>query len=96
MERLSDQQIEASLAKAGGWVRKDEKWIERKYRFAQFMQGISFVQQVADLSERYDHHPLISIDYKLVTLRLSSWNAGGLTDLDMQMAVQLNELYEAR
>jgi 4a-hydroxytetrahydrobiopterin dehydratase len=94
MERLSDEQIEAALSKTDGWVRKDEKWIEKKYRFKEFMHGIAFVNKVAELAERYDHHPMIAIDYKMVTLRLSSWNAGGITDLDMQMAGECNALYE--
>ncbi|UFJ39326.1 4a-hydroxytetrahydrobiopterin dehydratase [Brevibacillus humidisoli] len=94
MERLTDQQIEERLSTAAGWVRTDEKWIERKYRFKAFMDGIAFVNKVAERSEQHDHHPLIAIDYKLVTLRLSSWNAGGLTDLDLQMAQEFNELFE--
>ncbi|MBO8165186.1 MAG: 4a-hydroxytetrahydrobiopterin dehydratase [Brevibacillus sp.] len=94
MERLTDQQIAEQLTAAAGWVRTDEKWIEKKYRFKSFMDGIAFVNKVAELSEQHDHHPLIAIDYKLVTLRLSSWNAGGLTDLDLRMAVECNELYE--
>jgi len=93
MERLTEEQIAAELAQTEGWVRKDEKWIERKYRFKEFMQGIQFVNQVAELAEQYNHHPMIAIDYKLVTLRLSSWNAGGLTGLDMKMAREFNEMY---
>jgi len=93
VERLTEEQIQLSLAKAAGWVRKDEKWIEKKYRFKEFMQGIAFVGKVAELAERHDHHPLISIDYKLVTLRLSSWNAGGLTELDLRMAEECNDIF---
>ncbi|MGE5704279.1 MAG: 4a-hydroxytetrahydrobiopterin dehydratase, partial [Clostridia bacterium] len=67
----------------------------RKYRFKAFADGIQFVNRIAVLADQYDHHPLIAIDYKLVTLRLSSWNAGGLTDLDLKMAAEMNEIFTA-
>lgn len=94
MEKLNDEQIEEELAKAEGWKRTDEKWIEKRFRFREFMDGMAFVNEIAKLSEKVDHHPFISIDYKKVTLKLSSWHAGGLTDLDFRLTGQYNELYE--
>lgn len=94
MERLTEEQIAEGLALAAGWVRKDEKWIEKKFRFQEFMDGIAFINKVADLAEQLNHHPMIAIDYKLITLRLSSWSAGGLTGLDMRMAQSINQLYD--
>lgn len=94
MNLLTEEQIAEELPKAAGWARKDEKWIEKKYRFATFPLAISFVNEVAELAESYDHHPLIQIDWKLVTLKLSSWNAGGLTDLDLKMAREFNEIFD--
>ncbi|MEH7012228.1 4a-hydroxytetrahydrobiopterin dehydratase, partial [Neobacillus niacini] len=38
-------------------------------------------------------HPFISIDYKVVTLRISSWNARGLTALDFELATKYDEFY---
>lgn len=95
MERLTEDQIAVELEPLDGWQRKDEKWIEKKYRFQQFMDGIAFVNQVAELAEQMNHHPMISIDYKLITLRLSTWSAGGLTSLDTRMAAECNQLFKA-
>ncbi|MEW9699285.1 4a-hydroxytetrahydrobiopterin dehydratase [Paenibacillus sp. SI8] len=76
-----------------GWKTDDHKWIVRKYRFAEFLQGISFVNEVARIAEENNHHPMIAIDYKMVTLRLTSWHAGGLTELDFSTAAQFEEAY---
>jgi 4a-hydroxytetrahydrobiopterin dehydratase len=92
--RLSEEEIETKLKQLNGWKRPDEKWIEKRYRFREFMKGIHFVNQVANIAEEMNHHPLISIDYKLVTLRLTSWNARGLTDLDFQSAQLYDEAYK--
>lgn len=94
MERLTDSEIEQALAKNQNWKLTDEKWIVRKYRFRDYLQGIQFVNQIAEASEEANHHPFISIDYKLITVKLSSWNAKGLTELDFQMARTYDECYE--
>jgi 4a-hydroxytetrahydrobiopterin dehydratase len=94
--RLAEEKIAARLPaiEARGWVRKDEKWIERKYRFPTFRDAIAFVVAVGDEAEAMLHHPLISIDYRMVTLRLTTWSAGGLTELDFQSADAYDRIYE--
>ncbi|EGL84031.1 transcriptional coactivator/pterin dehydratase [Caldalkalibacillus thermarum TA2.A1] len=93
--RLEEQAITEHLAQLKTWKR-DGKWIERKYRFEEFMDAIEFVNQVAQVAESLNHHPMIHIEYKLVTLRLTSWHAGGLTDLDFTSAERYDQLYEAQ
>ncbi|MGF7034479.1 4a-hydroxytetrahydrobiopterin dehydratase [Paenibacillus mucilaginosus] len=90
---LTESGIEAGLAQAGGWTRQEERWIVRKYRFPAFRDAVAFVNRVAEAAEELDHHPLIAIDYKLVTLRLTSWHAGGLTALDFTSAARFDEAY---
>jgi 4a-hydroxytetrahydrobiopterin dehydratase len=93
LERLSEEEIQERLKSVPNWKLTDEKWIERKYRFTDYLNGIEFVQQVANLSEQVQHHPFISIDYKLITLRISSWRAKGLTALDFDLAEKYDQLY---
>ena len=57
------------------------------------MQGIDFVNEVASIAEADNHHPMIAIDYKMVTLRLTSWHAGGLTDLDFESAAGFDQAF---
>lgn len=95
MERLTEEEIEQALTENKNWKRLDEKWIERKYRFREYLQGIEFVNRIAQRSEEVNHHPLISIDYKLITVKLSSWNARGLTELDFTLAKQYDDMYHA-
>ncbi|UJL46372.1 4a-hydroxytetrahydrobiopterin dehydratase [Virgibacillus sp. NKC19-16] len=94
MERLTEEQIAKELENLPDWRRLDEKWIERRYRFRNYLAGVGFVDQVAAYAEGKNHHPFISIDYKVVTLKISSWQAKGLTDLDMEMVKHFDELYE--
>jgi 4a-hydroxytetrahydrobiopterin dehydratase len=93
VEKLSEFEVNEFLTKAKDWKLVDEKWIEKKYRFKEYLTGIEFVQKVANASEEVNHHPFISIDYKLVKIRLSSWNANGLTKLDFKLSEQYDEFY---
>ncbi|MET3697485.1 pterin-4-alpha-carbinolamine dehydratase [Bacillus oleivorans] len=94
MERLNQSAIEARLSENPNWKLSDDKWIERKYRFKEYLNGVEFVQLVANLSEEANHHPFISIDYKLITVKITSWRAKGLTDLDFELAKKYDELYK--
>jgi 4a-hydroxytetrahydrobiopterin dehydratase len=93
MKRLDEQQIQTELEKRPDWERTDEKWIVRKYRFKKYLDGVDFASDAANYAESIKHHPLITIDYKKVTLKMSSWQAKGLTDLDFEMAAHFDELY---
>ncbi|WP_226666418.1 4a-hydroxytetrahydrobiopterin dehydratase [Metabacillus litoralis] len=93
MQKLSHQEIEESLKTVKGWKITNDKWLEKKYRFKDYLNGIKFVQEVANLSEEENHHPFISIDYKLVTIRLFSWNAKGITKLDFELVKKYDEIY---
>ncbi|MCR8636205.1 4a-hydroxytetrahydrobiopterin dehydratase [Paenibacillus radicis (ex Xue et al. 2023)] len=88
MEKLTEEEINARLEQLTGWNREaDGKWIIKVYRFTEYLSGIAFVDKVASIAElELNHHPLIAIDYKRVTLRLTSWHAGGLSALDFEAA----------
>ena len=53
---------------------------------------MAFVNQVAELAESADHHPDILINYKRVTLTLSTHSAGGLTEKDFDLASQIEKI----
>lgn len=93
--KLTEEQMTEKLAGLAGWARADEKWIVKRYRFRTFMEAIHFVNRIAEIAEAQNHHPLIAIDYKMVTLRLTSWHAGGLTELDFVSAAAYDEAFAA-
>lgn len=66
--------------------------LERSYELGSFAEAIDFVNSVAALAEREDHHPGIAIDYRTVTLRWTTHSAGGVTDRDRELAARSDEL----
>jgi 4a-hydroxytetrahydrobiopterin dehydratase len=91
MERLSDSEIAERLSDSS-W-RLEDKTIVREFERASFADAVAFVNAIADLAERADHHPDVLIhDYKQVRLTLSTHSAGGLTERDFALAGAVDAL----
>jgi 4a-hydroxytetrahydrobiopterin dehydratase len=66
--------------------------IARSFRFKNFSDAMQFVNKVARLAERANHHPDIMIRYDKVSLTLTTHDEGGLTEKDFKLACQINRL----
>jgi 4a-hydroxytetrahydrobiopterin dehydratase len=88
--KLSDLEIRRALASLPGWSRKGEA-LNKTYSFARFADGIRFVDQVAALADGMNHHPDIDIRYTNVTFALSSHDAGGITQRDLDLATAIEK-----
>jgi 4a-hydroxytetrahydrobiopterin dehydratase len=85
MAKLSPEQIKEKLNALPGWEYKDNA-ISRTFKFKEFLNGIEFVQKVAEIAEGADHHPDITINYTRVTFTNSTHDQGGVTDKDFKLA----------
>ncbi len=83
---LTEQEQEEGLRELADWTIEEGKWLVRKRLFPTFVEAVGFVNRVAAIAEDMNHHPFIGIDYRRVTLRLTTWNSGGLTALDIDSA----------
>jgi 4a-hydroxytetrahydrobiopterin dehydratase len=81
------------MQRPDGWIDSQDA-LERTFELPSFPEAIAFVSRVAAVAEEANHHPDITISYKKVTLRWTTHSAGGITDLDYQLATRTNELVE--
>ena len=91
MAVLSDEQVDAALPDVPGWERA-EGALRREVKFPTFLDGIEAVRQVAERAEAADHHPDIDIRWRTVKFALVTHSAGGITENDLAMARQINEV----
>ncbi|MDQ3244481.1 MAG: 4a-hydroxytetrahydrobiopterin dehydratase [Gemmatimonadota bacterium] len=87
---LSDIAIQRELGSLAGWSRKGEVLV-KTFQFRSFPDAVAFVNSVADTAESAGHHPDIDIRYARVTLTLSTHDAGGITQNDLQLAKSIEE-----
>ena len=83
--KLSDLEIRRALGTLPGWSRKGDA-LNKTYSFARFADGIRFVQQVAEVADGMNHHPDIDIRYTRIAFSLSTHDAGGITQRDLDLA----------
>lgn len=91
MAVLSDDQVDAAAQELDGWERSDGA-LRRTIKFPAFLDGIDAVRRVGEHAEAKDHHPDIDIRWRTVTFALVTHSEGGITDKDLQMARDINEI----
>ena len=87
---LDDEEIERQLADLPGWTREGDT-IRAAYVAPDFLTGIRLVDDVAADAESMNHHPDIDIRWTTVRFALSTHSEGGLTQLDVELAHQVQQ-----
>ena len=77
-----------------GWQVVDGK-LRRELTFKNFSEAWAFMNRVALLAEKHDHHPDWSNSWNKVTIELVSHDKGGLTDRDQRLAEAINAVAPA-
>jgi len=88
MPALSQDEIQQALRAVPEWQVTDGA-LRRTFQFTDFRESMSFVNLVAALAERAQHHPDIDIRYNKVLLALSTHDEGGITQKDFALATQI-------
>ena len=90
---LSNEEIEKSIIEEldNKWDFKDGKLV-KSFKFSSFMNALYFVNEVAKVAERLDHHPIITINWRTVKLSLKSFDVGAITKRDIALAKGIMEI----
>ena len=92
-EKLSGEARKSALAKLSGWGEvAGRDAIEKKFTFKDFNAAFGFMTRAALVAEKMDHHPEWSNVYKTVAVTLSTHDAGGVTELDVQLAGAMDRI----
>lgn len=90
---LSNNDVRKSIAELNksSWELKDGKLV-KSFQFPSFIKAIDYVNEIAILAERLDHHPIITINWKTVKLSLKSFDIDAITNRDIVLAKEINKL----
>jgi 4a-hydroxytetrahydrobiopterin dehydratase len=76
-----------------GWNFNAEKnCIEREYTFKSYLKNIGFVNAIAWIANRQNHHPDLEISFNKCIVRITNHDEGGVGDKDFNLALKINEL----
>ena len=90
--RLSEDEVKERLAALPGWSRSDDT-ISRSYSCQSYTAACALLVRAAFAAERLDHHPDVVWRYREVTFTLSTHDAGGLSQLDFDLAAALDAIF---
>lgn len=89
---LTLQELSAKMEKLDNWV-LDGNFISKEIDFSEYMKAIDFVNEVAKVAEKNNHHPDIFIAGNNVRLSLTTHSAKGLTEIDFKVAEDIDKIY---
>jgi len=89
--KLNESDVQEKLKSHGGWrLEEDGKAISKTFGFSNFREAFSFMTECALIAEKLDHHPDWKNSWATVEVSLSTHTAGGLTELDFQLALEMD------
>jgi 4a-hydroxytetrahydrobiopterin dehydratase len=90
---LNASEVATALKTLPDWrVGEGGKAISRAFKFADFHQTMKFVNQVAEIAHREDHHPDMEVGYNRCLVRYSTHAIDGLSQNDFICAAAVDEL----
>ncbi len=93
---LSNDELKSTIKDLGNrWELKDGK-IVKSFQFTSFMNAIEFVNEIARVAERLDHHPIIRINWKTVKLSLKSFDVDAITKRDISLAKEIEKVVKSK
>ena len=87
--RLSDDQVTMLLEDLEGWTYSNNH-LRRRFDFRDFNAAFGFMTRSAMVCEQLNHHPNWYNVYNRVEVHLVTHDSGGITQLDIDLAVQMN------
>jgi 4a-hydroxytetrahydrobiopterin dehydratase len=84
-KKISGNELDETVRAMNGWQLKDGK-LQKSFRFSNFIDAFGFMTRIALEAEKINHHPDWSNVYNTVTIKLSTHDAGGITDYDIKLA----------
>lgn len=93
MKTYDSKDAEKELLKIKGWSFQNDG-IEKEFQFKDFVEAFGFMARVALLAEKANHHPEWSNVYNKVHIRLTTHDAGGVTDKDFELAGWIENMRE--
>lgn len=91
MKKLNTNEIEEALKNLAGWTLQDDM-IEKSFTFKDFKEAFSVMTHIAFECEQQNHHPNWENVYNSLTIKLSTHDAGGVTQKDIDLAKTIEDI----
>ena len=87
---LTSEEMAQGLEGLESWKIVERELI-KVFRFGDYLEGIEFAGRCGKIAEEMNHHPDLLVQWRKVTVSISTHSAGGLTALDFEFANKVEE-----
>ena len=91
MNALDEKEILDNLSKISKWV-YNNGYLEREIEFSKYLDSIEFLNKVAIIAEKQDHHPKLTSNFKSLLIQLTTHDVKGISQKDFQLAKAIDTL----
>lgn len=90
---MNPNEIAEKLKSLNGWTYNEStKSIQKEFTFKGYLKTIGFVNAVAWIANKENHHPDLEVSFSRCLVRLTTHDAGGVSDKDFALARQIDKL----
>ena len=91
MNALDEKEILDNLSKISKWV-YNNGYLEREIEFSKYLDSIEFLNKVAIIAEKQDHHPKLTSNFKSLLIQLTTHDVEGVSQKDFHLAKAIDTL----
>lgn len=88
---LTSREVKQKLRGLQGWQHRGH-FITKTFVFDNFLEGIAFLNRVAKVAEKQEHHPDIKVKYTRINLSIQTHSEGGVTVWDIGLAKEIDRI----
>lgn len=90
---IDQKLIDEKLGTLSGWIfNKDKNSLQKEFTFKSYLKTISFVNALAWVANKENHHPDLEVSFSKCTVYLTTHDEGGVGEKDFNLAKKINEL----
>ena len=91
MNALDEKEILDNLSKISKWV-YNNGYLEREIEFSKYLDSIEFINKIAIIAEKQDHHPKLTSNFKSLLIQLSTHDTKGISQKDFKLAKAIDTI----
>lgn len=95
MKALTIREIKNQLKLLSNW-KYQKGFLHRNFEFSSFRKTINFLNEVANIAEVKDHHPMLINNFNILEIKLSTHDVNGISQKDFDLALDIDKLHLKR
>lgn len=91
MKALTSEEINIKIAEVDSW-KVISGSLQKEFEFVNFVKAIEFINQIAEVAEEQEHHPVITNSYNYLKIELKTHDVNGISNKDFKLAKTIDNL----